>query len=49
MGSAGQPIGVGGGESWPWSPYRSDRSILSFEEHSRVMGRVAALEIGDWG
>lgn len=41
MGSAGQPAGVGikkEEKKWPWCLYRSSRSILSFEEHSRDMG-----------
>lgn len=32
-------------KSRPWFPYRSGGSILSFEEHSRDRGRLAALEV----
>jgi hypothetical protein len=53
VGSAEQPAGVGIKKekkkkkklSWPWCLYRSSRGILSFEEHSRDMGRVDALEV----
>lgn len=32
-------------KSRPWFPYRSGGSSLSFEEHSRDRGRLAALEV----